>query len=74
MNATYIIMALLSVMVVIENKALSSSLTHHIQKPNKPIEAIKEIVARKVKWLNEAVRILVNSSKWIFNRSAFWSG
>ena len=70
LNAVYIMMALLSVAAVIENNTNISSLA--IQ--GKPTETIKIILARKTKWLNEAVRILVNSSKWVFNRSAFLSG
>jgi len=71
-SATQIIMALVSVCIVIGDKAGPSSLI--FQNTNKPVETVKKIVKRKVKWLNEAVRILVNSSKWEFNRSAFLSG
>ena len=72
LSETYIIMALISVLAVIENNIESSSLA--IPNLKNPIEQIKEIVSRKVKWLNEAARILVNATKWIFNRSAFLSG
>lgn len=73
-NVTYIIMALLSVAAVLGDSTESSSLTNQTDTSITQIETIKGIVARKTKWLNEAVRILVNSSKWIFNRSAFLSG
>jgi len=62
-------MALKSITALAGSYVESSSL--EIQRP---IEAIKETVVRKVKWLNETVRILVNSSKWAFNRSAFLTG
>ena len=71
-KATHIIMALLSVTAVIDGNADTSSLA--IKKQVKPIEAIKEIVSREVNWMKETVRILVNSSKWIINRSAFLTG
>lgn len=69
LNKIYIVMALLSVSTVIGNNEMSS-----LAISNWTIEFIKEIVTRKVKWLNETVRVLVNSSKWIFNRSAFLTG
>ena len=69
-SAVYIMMALFSVAAVNGESTNISSL--EIQE--KPIETIKRILARKIKWLNEAVKILVNSSKWVFNRSAFLSG
>ena len=71
-KAINIVMALISVSTVAGNNKRSSSLKP--KSSQTPIEFIKETVERKVKWLNEAVRILVNSSKWIFNRSAFLSG
>jgi hypothetical protein len=70
-NATNIMMALISVIAVVDESAETSSLEIWKRKSNKPFEAIQEIVARKTKWLNETARILVNSSKWPFNRSAF---
>jgi hypothetical protein len=73
-SATYIIMALLSVQATIENNTISSSLKIQGKKPRKLITEIKNIVARNDGWLNECSRILVNSSKWIINRSAFLSG
>jgi len=73
-NAVYIMMALLSVSAGMENDAESSSLVIEREKANTAIERIKLTVGREIKWLNEAVRILVNSSKWIFNRSAYLSG
>jgi len=72
MNATYIVMALTSVLVVLGNNVESSSLK--IQSIQDTIKTIKRTVVRKAKWLNETVRILVNSAKWVFNRSAFLSG
>ena len=74
LNAIYIIMALMSVIVMIGDNVESSSLSILKNNSNNPIETIKELVSRRVKWLNETVRILVNSSKWIFNRSAFLPG
>ena len=71
-NAINIIMALVSVSAVTFGNEKSSSL--EIQSTKSPIESIKRVVARHVRWLNEAVRILVNSSKWFFNRSAFLTG
>jgi len=71
-KATHIIMALLSVTAVIECNADSSSLV--IKDQDKPIGAIKGIVGRETNWMSETVRILLNSSKWIFNRSAFLTG
>jgi predicted RNA-binding Zn-ribbon protein involved in translation (DUF1610 family) len=73
LHAEYIMMALLSVSATIENNTETSSLVIQEHNSNKPREKIKEIVSRKVKWLNETVRILVNSSKWSFNRSAFFA-
>jgi len=73
-KATNIVMALISVAVTVRDDADSSSLAIQNQKIDNPIETIKTIVSRKVKWLNEAVRILVNSSKWVFNCSAYLSG
>jgi len=69
-----IMMALLSVPIAIGEKAETSSLAIKKQNSNDIIDAIKGIVSRKAKWLNETVRILVNSSKWSFNRSAFLTG
>jgi hypothetical protein len=65
LSAVYIIMALISVSAATGNNTETSSLVTQRQPPNKPTETIKEILSRKVKWLNETVRILVNSSKWI---------
>ena len=73
-NAVYIMMALLSVSAGMGNDAESSSLVIEREKANTAIERIKLTVGREIKWLNEAVRILVNSSKWIVNRSAYLSG
>lgn len=73
-NAVYMMMALLSISAAMENHAELSSLVIEKQKANTPVERIKTIVERETKWLNETVRVLVNSSKWIFNRSAFLSG
>jgi hypothetical protein len=67
-------MALLSVAAVIENNAEFSSLEIRNQNTNNPIKKIKALVAREERWLSETVRILVNSAKWSFNRSAFLSG
>jgi hypothetical protein len=69
-----IMMALISVAVGIEEDAETSSLATQKRTSTTPLEAIKEIVGRKVRWLNEATRILVNFAKWNFNRSAFLSG
>jgi len=71
-NAINIMMALISVSAVIGGNVKSSSL--EIQGRQNPIETIKRTVVRKSKWLNETIRILVNSSKWFFNRSAFLTG
>jgi hypothetical protein len=71
-NAINIMMALISVFVVTEGNEKSSSL--EIKSMHKPIESIKAMLARSIGWLNETVRILVNSSKWVFNRSEFLSG
>ena len=71
-NAINIMMALTSVIAVIDGNAKSSSL--ELRSDKNPIQTIKRTVVRKAKWLNEAVRILVNSSKWVFNRSAFMTG
>lgn len=65
-NAIYIIMALLSVVAIIENDVETSSLAILNQKSNKPIEIIKELLVCRGKWLNKVVYMLVNSSKWIF--------
>jgi hypothetical protein len=73
-NAANIIMALLSVAAAIEDDAEASSLAVQKQAIGNPIEAIKRIVGRKTKWLGETARILVNSSKWNFNRSAYMPG
>jgi hypothetical protein len=72
-SAIYIIMALLSVQAAIKNKIISSSLKTQKKPLKKLIEIIKKIVKRKYGWLKECSRILVNSSKWVFNRSAFLS-
>ena len=69
----YLMMALLSVVTTIETEAEASSLVKQEINSNNPIKRIKEMVDRETKWLNETVRILVNSAKWIFNRSAFLS-
>ena len=74
LNAMNIIMALKSVIELMEDNTESSSLSIKESNSNNPIETIKEIVSRKTKWLNETVRILVNSARWRFNRSAFLSG
>ena len=71
-NAVNIMMALTSVIAVIGGNTKSSSL--EIRSDKNPIQTIKRTVVSKAKWLNEAVRILVNSSKWFFNRSAFLTG
>jgi hypothetical protein len=70
----YIMMALLSMTVVIEDNAKSSPLEIEKQNSSNPLATIKRIVQREVKWLNDVVRLLVNSSKWVVNRSAFLSG
>jgi len=74
LNAINIVMALISVLAIINGDVETSSLAIQKQDIKTSIETIKKIVARKKKWLNETVRILVNSSKWTFNRSAFLSG
>ena len=71
MNAVQIIMALISVLITIDDKAETASLEIKNQKTNNSIERIKKILKRSTKWLSETTRILVNSSKWIFNRSAY---
>ena len=71
-NAVNIMMALLSVAATKGANINPSSL--EIQCPQSPVESIKSIVARNERWLNETVRVLVNSSKWVFNRSAFLTG
>jgi len=73
-NAVYIIMALLSTSAEITNGDESFSLEKIWQNLNESIKTIKKIVMRETKWLNETVRILVNSAKWVFNRSAYGSG
>ena len=73
-SATYIIMALLSVQATIENKTISSSLKIQEKTPHMLITEIKKIVSRSDGWLSECFRLLVNSSKWVINRSAFLSG
>jgi hypothetical protein len=73
-NATNIMMALMSIIAVMENHTGASSLATGQGHLGKPIQRIKEIVGRGTKWLNETVRTLVNSSKWVFNRSAFLTG
>ena len=73
-NEINIMMALKSVVPEIEDNAETSSLTNQNPTSKTPLETIKEIVKREVKWLNETIRILVNYSKWTFNRSAFVSG
>jgi len=70
-SATYIVMALMSVIAAINDNAETSLSAAQVQKP---IATIKQIVGRKAKWLSEATRILVNSSRWVFYRSAFLSG
>ena len=70
----YIVMALLSVSAVIGEYTKISSLVNEKQKGSAPKEKIQSIVGRKIKWLSEAVRILVNASKWKINRSAFLTG
>jgi hypothetical protein len=74
MHAMYMMMALLSVSAVIGDKEKTSSLTIEKQELDKPIETLKGMMARKKNWLSGVVRIMVNSSRWIFNRSAFLSG
>ena len=76
MNAVHIVMALLSIMAAFGDNSETSSLATAQKRQHvvEPIDNIKMIVARKTKWLNEAARILVNSAKWKFNRSAFLSG
>lgn len=75
-NAVNIIMSLISVPVVFGNNlcSIANSSSLEIQDIQNPIETIKKTVVRTAKWLNETVRILVNSSKWRFNRSAFLTG
>jgi hypothetical protein len=72
-NMISMMMALTSVMVEIENDSETSSLVKQKQTSNNPLETIKKIVARREKWLNETVRVLVNSARWTFNRSVFMS-
>jgi hypothetical protein len=74
MNAIKIMMALLSVAAVIKNNTETFLLRDSNQNSDNPIRKIKVILGRKEKWLNETVHILVNSSKWSFNRSAFLTG
>jgi hypothetical protein len=71
LNALHIMMALLSVAVVNEDNAETSSLEIRNIDSKNPIKTIKSIFKVKEKWLNKTVRILVNSAKWNFNRSAF---
>jgi hypothetical protein len=73
-NIVNIMMSLKSVTDANGDIAKTSSLENPEQDSSKPMEIIKVIVSRRVKWLNETVRILVNSSKWVFNRSAFLTG
>ena len=73
-NIINIMMSLKSVTDANGDIAETSSLENPEQDSSKPMEIIKVIVSRRVKWLNETVRILVNSSKWVFNRSAFLTG
>ena len=68
-QAIYIMMALLSVAATIENNVETSSLSIQEENPHNTLKTIKKIVAREVKWLGKSARILVNSSKWLFNRS-----
>jgi hypothetical protein len=68
-QAIYIMMALLSIAATIENNVETSSLSIQEKNSDNPLETIKKIVARKIKWLGKTARILVNSSKWLFNRS-----
>jgi hypothetical protein len=74
LNGTYVIMALLSVMATMGDDVIPSSLANEKTHVHKLVEIIKGIVGRKIAWLCESVRILVNSAKWIFNRSAFMTG
>jgi len=74
LNIMQIMLALISVAIEIEDTVKVSSLENQKQTSRNPLETIKEIVGRSVKWLNETVRILVNSAKWSFNRSAFLTG
>lgn len=73
-NATYITMALLGVLITIAGNKETSSLNIEKQRIDAPVEWIKTTTGRTVRWLSEIVRILVNSSRWIVNRSAFLSG
>ena len=73
-SAANMMMALISVAAAIGDITGTSSLVVPEEGCIKPLEIIKRIVLRREKWLNETVRILVNSSKWNFNRSAFLSG
>jgi apolipoprotein N-acyltransferase len=74
LNGVNIIMALLGVTAIIGINAEASPLTNKGQEPGAPIKTIQTMVGHKAKWLSETVRVLVNSSRWIFNRSAFLTG
>jgi len=73
-NAWQMIMALLSVLIAINGNAETSSLETQKQTVCSPIEKLQAILGRRAKWLSETARILVNFSKWVFNRSAFLPG
>jgi hypothetical protein len=73
-NVIYIVMALQSLRAVIGDNTEIPPVEIQGQGFKYPIETIKNIVKRTTKWLNETVRLLVNSSKWPFNRSVFLPG
>jgi len=73
-NSMYMKMALLGVLAMLQYKDGTSSLSIEKHKTENQVEDIKIILSLEERWLGAIVRILVNSSRWIFNRSAFLSG
>ena len=73
-SATQLMMALLSVAAAKGNNTGTSSLAIGENASDTALSSIKAIVGREEKWLCETVRILVNTSRWAFNRSAFLTG
>jgi hypothetical protein len=74
LNGTHMLMALLSVIATMENSGTPSSLANEKTHPGNPSQVIKKIIGQTSGWLGVSTRILVNSSKWRFNRSAFLTG
>ena len=65
LNMMQIVMALISVAVEIEDKTKVSTLANPKTYLNRPPKNEKRNSWKKVRWLNETVRILVNTAKGI---------